>query len=123
MALRREIVDLVGLRLLDQADQVGRVGQVAVVQEEPGLVLVRIDVEMVHPTGIERGGTPLHSVHHVTLGQQERRQISAVLPCDPGDQRDLAGHESPDCDSTQTTPFVRCSRALHDHRGHAQAES
>ena len=34
VALRREIVDLGRLRLLHQADQIGRVGHVAVVQEE-----------------------------------------------------------------------------------------
>ena len=33
MALRREVVDLVRLHLLDDADQVGGVGQVTVVQD------------------------------------------------------------------------------------------
>ena len=38
MALRREVVDLVRLHLLDDADQVGRIGQVAVVQDEAGIL-------------------------------------------------------------------------------------
>ena len=47
MALGGEIVDLVGLRLLHDADQVGRVGQVAVVQEEAGVGVVRVLVEVI----------------------------------------------------------------------------
>ena len=34
MALGGEVVDLVGLGLLDDADEVGRVGHVAIVQDE-----------------------------------------------------------------------------------------
>ena len=37
MALRGEVVDLVGLRFLHQADQVGGIGHVAVMQEEAGV--------------------------------------------------------------------------------------
>ena len=47
VALGGEIVDLVGLRLLHQADQVGRVRHVAVVHEEARVLLVRVLVEMV----------------------------------------------------------------------------
>ena len=113
VALRRQIVDLVGLGLLDQADQVGGVGQVAVVQEEACLVLVRVGVEMVDPAGVERRGAPLDAVHDVALGQQKRREIGAVLAGDAGDQRDLPHHASLDCDSTETTRLIR----LHGHRG------
>ena len=45
MALGGEIVDLVGLRLLHDADQVGRIGHVAVMQDEAQVLLVRILVE------------------------------------------------------------------------------
>jgi hypothetical protein len=38
VALRGEVVDFVGLHLLDDADQAGRVGQVAVVQDEAAVV-------------------------------------------------------------------------------------
>ena len=92
MALRRQIVDLVGPGLLDQADQVGGIREVAVVQEEPGRVLVRVAVQMIDPAGVERRGAPLDPVHHVALLEQQRRQIGAVLPGHPGDQRDLGRH-------------------------------
>ena len=47
VALRAEVVDLVGLELVEQLDQRGRVGQVAVVEEEPDALLVRVVVEVV----------------------------------------------------------------------------
>jgi hypothetical protein len=92
VALRRQVVDLVGLRLLDQADQVGGVGQVAVVQEEARVVLVRIDVEVIDAAGVEGRGAPLDAVHHIALLQQERREIGPILPGHPRDQCDLARH-------------------------------
>ena len=54
MRLRREIVNLVRLRLLHDPDDVGRVGHVPIVQMERNTVLVRIVNEMVEALGIER---------------------------------------------------------------------
>jgi hypothetical protein len=42
VALRAEVVDLVGLHLVEDAGQVGGVGQVAVVKVEAGLIGVRV---------------------------------------------------------------------------------
>ena len=53
VALRGEVVDLVGLRLLNDADEVGGVGQVAVVHEEAHAALVRIGVGMGDAVGVE----------------------------------------------------------------------
>ncbi len=47
VALRGEVVDLVGLDLLDDALQARGVGHVAVVQDEAAVVLVRVLVEVV----------------------------------------------------------------------------
>ena len=84
MALRREIVDLVGLVLLDEADEVGRIRQIAIVHEEARLVLVRIDVEIVDARRIERRGAALDAVDDVALFEQQARQIRAILPGDAG---------------------------------------
>ena len=89
MALRGEIVDLVGLHLLHDADQVGGVGQVAVVQDEADVPLVRILIEMVDALGVERRRAALDAVHDVALGEQEFGEIGAVLAGDAGDQGDL----------------------------------
>jgi hypothetical protein len=40
--LRTQVVDLVGLDLVDQADEPARLGQVAVVQEQVDVLLVAI---------------------------------------------------------------------------------
>ena len=49
MALGAEVVDLIGLHLLDDPDQVGAVCEVAVVQHQARVTLVRILVEVVDP--------------------------------------------------------------------------
>jgi hypothetical protein len=86
VALRAEVVDLVGLGLLDDADQVRAVGQVAVVQHEVAVAQVRVLVDVVHPRGVEQARAPLDAVDHVALGQQELGQVGTVLAGDTGDQ-------------------------------------
>ena len=78
--------------LLDEADEVGGIGQIAVVHEEARLVLVRIDVEIVDAGGVERGGAPLDAVDDIAFLQQQTRQIGAVLPGDAGDQCNFGAH-------------------------------
>ena len=86
VALRREVVDLVGLHLLHDVDQAGGIGHVAVVQHEPTLVLVRILVEVIDAVGVEQRGAALDAVHLVSLVEQELGEIGAVLAGDAGDQ-------------------------------------
>jgi hypothetical protein len=54
MALRGEVVDLVGLGLLDDADQVGAVRQIAIVQYIVAIIDMRILIEMLDAPRIER---------------------------------------------------------------------
>jgi hypothetical protein len=82
-----QVVYLVRVDRRDQRDQSGSVAQVAVVQEEAGARLVRIDVEVVDARRVERGGTADQAMHLVTLGQQQFGQVGTVLPGDTGDQR------------------------------------
>ncbi|MPN47678.1 hypothetical protein SDC9_195282 [bioreactor metagenome] len=86
MTLRSKVVDLVGLHLLDDADQVGGIGQVAVVQDQAPAWLVRILVEVIDALGVEGGGTTLDAMDLVALFQQKFRQIGAVLTGDSRDQ-------------------------------------
>jgi hypothetical protein len=53
MALRAEVVDLVGLQLADQVDQRTRIGQVAVVHQEPNARLVWVVIDVLYPLGVE----------------------------------------------------------------------
>ena len=92
VALGGQIVDLVRLHLLDDPDQARAVGQVAVVQHEPDVGLVRVLVEVVDPPGVEGRRAPLDAVDHVALAQQQFGEVGAVLPGHAGDQCDFAGH-------------------------------
>ena len=71
MRLCGEIVDLVRLHFLDDADEVGGVGHVAIMQRQPYVLLMRILVEIIDATGVERRGTPLDAVDVIALCQEE----------------------------------------------------
>jgi hypothetical protein len=55
MTLSGEVVDLGRSDLLHQANEVGRIGHVTVMQEERHIAGVRILIEMVDARGVERG--------------------------------------------------------------------
>ena len=82
LALRGEVVDLVRLRLLNDADQVGGVGQVPVVHQVPDVSLVGICVEVVDAIGVEEAGPAFDTVHGVALGEQRFGQVGVVLAGD-----------------------------------------
>jgi len=90
MALGTEVVDLIGLHLLDDADQVAAVGEIAVVEDEPwgvasGGALVGILVEVIDACGVEAAGAALDAMHHIVLLEQQLGQVGAVLAGDAGD--------------------------------------
>jgi len=86
VGLRPEVVDLVGLDLLENAPEARPVGQVAVVQEQPRAGLVRVDVEVIDPVRVEGAGATDDAVDLVALLEQELREVRAVLASDAGDQ-------------------------------------
>ena len=91
--LRRQVVDLRGVDRLQQRHQPRAVGQVAVVQEQPGLRVVRVTVKVVDARGVERRCAPDQPVHLVALVQQQLGQVGAVLAGDAGDECALGlGH-------------------------------
>ena len=92
MALGGEIVDFGRLHLLDDADQVGAVGEVAIMELEADVGLVQVAVEVIDPSGVEGRGAPLDAVDLVALAQQQFGEIGAVLSGHAGDQCDLVGH-------------------------------
>jgi hypothetical protein len=71
-----------GLHLLDDADEVGRIRQIAVVQMQPDAVLVWILIKMIDPVGIERGGAALDTVDFVAFGEQQLGEVGTVLAGD-----------------------------------------
>jgi hypothetical protein len=89
VALRRQVVDLVGLDLLDDAGEAARIRHVPVVEDQAAALFVRILIEVVNPFGIEQRGAPLDAVHRVALVQQEFGKVCAVLAGDAGNQCDF----------------------------------
>jgi hypothetical protein len=91
VALRGQVVNLVRLHQLNDADQVGRIGEIAVVQEQLDAALVRILVQVIDAIGVERRRAPLDAVNLVALPEQELRKIRTVLAGNSSNQR-LLGH-------------------------------
>ena len=79
VALSPEVVDLVGLSLLDNPNEVRGVAKVAVVQEKAHIRLVRVPVELVDARRVEGGRTAFQAVDDVALVEQELRQIGSIL--------------------------------------------
>ena len=86
MTLGGQVVDLVGLHLLDHVDQAGGVGHVAVVKHQAALFLVGILVEVVDAIGVQQGSAALDAVHFIPLLEKELGEIGAILTGDAGDQ-------------------------------------
>ena len=53
MAHRRQVIDLVGLCLLDDTDQIGAVRHISIVETKPYVFFMRVLVEMIDAFGID----------------------------------------------------------------------
>ena len=67
MALGTEVIDLIGLDLLDDSDQVGAVREVAVVQHQAWIPFMWILIEMIDSRCVEAARTAFDAVHHIAL--------------------------------------------------------
>ena len=70
MGLGRQVVDFVRLHGLNDPDQVGGVGHVAIVQDQPAPLYMGVLIEVVNPVGVEQGGAPLDAMHLIPLLKQ-----------------------------------------------------
>ncbi len=86
MGLGTEVVDLVGLQMVEQLHHLDGVGEVAVVEEEMHPVDVRIAVEVVDAAGVEGGGAADDPVDLVAFGEQQLGEVGTVLAGDAGDE-------------------------------------
>ena len=89
MALGAEVVTFIRLHVLDDSDQVGAVGEVAVVEHQPRVAFVRVLIQVINSTGVEAARTPLDPMHLIALLQQKLREITTVLAGDASDQGDF----------------------------------
>ena len=102
MARRAAFSNVARLDAVEQLDEVGRVGDVSVVQEQPHPVDVRVLIEMVNASRVERRGPADDPVHLIAFSEQEFRQIGTILPRDAGNECFFHCHVSlsEDCETT-----------------------
>src|SRR5262249_9997586 len=93
MTLSGEVVDLVRLCVLNNSDEVGRIGHVTVVKNEPQRGVMRVLIKVIDPPSIEGRRSPLNPMDDVALLEEEFAQISPILPRDPRDQSNTSCHE------------------------------
>ena len=86
VGLCAQVVDLIGLDVLQQVGQRVSVGQVAVVQEHPGLVQMRVQVQVVDALRTEGAGATDQPVDLIALVQQQLGQVGTVLAGDPREE-------------------------------------
>ena len=67
MRLRRQIVDLIRLHLLYDVDQRCRISHIPVMQDELGILVMRIFVDMIDARSVEQRSAPLDAMHFVSL--------------------------------------------------------
>ena len=87
MRLRTQVVDLVGLDLVDQPAQAGSIRQIAIVEAQRSSWFVRIRVDVIESVCIEGGCAADNPVNLIILREQEFRKIRAVLSGDAGNER------------------------------------
>ena len=92
MTLGRKIVDLVGFRLLYQADETGRVRYITVMHGKFGTLFVWIGIKMIDPSCVEGRRAALDPVDTIISCKQEFGEIGAVLTGDSGNQGFLSSH-------------------------------
>ena len=85
MALRPEVVNFIRLDLVQEAGQVRSICQITVVENEAGIFLLPVPVEMVDALGVETGRPADDPVNFVAFFQEELGEVGAVLPRDSGD--------------------------------------
>ena len=85
MALGSKVVNLIGLHLLHDPNQVGAVGEIAVVEDQPWILFMGILIQVINPIGVEAATPSLDAVHLIALLEKEFGQITAVLACNASD--------------------------------------
>ena len=71
MALGGEIVDLGGLDLLDQADDIRRVRHVPIMHLKAQVLLMGVPIEVVDSLGVEGRGAALDAVDEIALAEKQ----------------------------------------------------
>src|SRR5262249_40176600 len=77
----------VRFQLVKQLHQIYRVGEIAVVQEHPDTVDMRISVKMIDSCRIKCARAANDSMNLVPFLEQKVGKVTPILTCDAGDER------------------------------------
>ena len=86
MRLCGKIVDFRRRHLFHDVDQAGRVGHVAVMEDELSVGRVVAEKKMIDTPGVEAGRAPLNTVDLIPLAEKELCKVCAVLAGDTGNK-------------------------------------
>ena len=75
MTLCAQVVDFIGLNLLQYAREIARIRQIAVMQHEVSLPFVRVLVKVIDSLGVERRSTSLYSMNLITLLNEKLSEV------------------------------------------------
>jgi hypothetical protein len=86
VTLGSEVINFIGLCIIDDTKKGIRVTQVTVVECELVLRRVRINKEMFDATAVKSRSAPDKAVHLVPFLEQQLYKVRAVLACDASDE-------------------------------------
>ena len=86
MRLRGQVVDFHRLNLLDEAVQVARIRQIAVMQNHSGILFMTVFIKMIDTVGVEGALAADNAVYLIPLLHQQFGQVRAVLTGYSGNQ-------------------------------------
>ena len=83
MTLGAKVIDLVRFDIVDDLRHLPRVGEVSIMEKESCPCLMGIDIDVIDPPRVKGAGPPDDTMHLITLGKQQLRQVTSILTCDP----------------------------------------
>jgi hypothetical protein len=81
------VVDLVRADFFQGMPQSHAIGQVAIMEKQVCLMVMRITIEMIETIGVKRARPSNNPMDFVPFGEQKLCQIGAVLPGNPRNER------------------------------------
>jgi len=93
VALRAQVINFVGCRTFQQAVEIRGIRQVAVVQEEPLVMNLRIIEQMVNPPGVETARATDHAVDDIPFFKKLFSEVGTILSGNSCDESDFSHGE------------------------------
>ncbi len=84
MALGCQMINFRRLNIIDQIGELAGVAQVAIVQKQAGGRVMGVHIQMFNAGGVKSAGPANQPMHFIPFGQEQFRQVTAILPGNPG---------------------------------------